>query len=154
MSSIKIDEGTWVVVCDGGKALFLRNDGFSDRPSLTTMDVMSHDDPPSRDIVTDKPGRFGGTDGNNKSAAEPPDFHDRAEVDFLQTVASQLDRYVSQGEAKAVVLAAAPRALGQIRPLLSSEVKNAIIGEVAKDLTPMPVDAIAKVLAGTEAGAA
>lgn len=148
MTSIRLDEGVWVVACDGAKALFLRNDGFADRPSLTTMDVMSHEDPPSRDIVTDRPGRFGGTDGNNRSAAEEPDFHDRAEADFLGRVAGQLDRYVQQGEARAVVLAAAPRALGQIRPLLSAEVRNVLVGEVAKDLTPMPVDAIARALAG------
>jgi protein required for attachment to host cells len=48
---------------------------------------------------------------------------------------------------KGIVLVAAPRAMGVLRPELSPRVTKAIRGEVAKDYTGMPVDQIEKHLA-------
>ena len=37
MAGIKLDHGTWVVVADGEKALFLRNEGDNQYPNLSVF---------------------------------------------------------------------------------------------------------------------
>ena len=39
---VKIEQGEWVVVCDGSKALFLENAGDAKFPNLKTRGVFEH----------------------------------------------------------------------------------------------------------------
>lgn len=57
MSRIVIGRKAWVVVCDGGKALFLRNDGDADLVNLTVADHMGQHVEATRDLGVDQPGR-------------------------------------------------------------------------------------------------
>ena len=45
MSNLKIDQGGWVVVADGAKALILENHGDSKFPNLRTKETFEHRDP-------------------------------------------------------------------------------------------------------------
>ena len=48
---VKIEQGEWVVVCDGSKALFLENAGDSKFPNLKTREVLEQKVPPTINIA-------------------------------------------------------------------------------------------------------
>lgn len=62
-------------------------------------------------------------------------------------VAEWLNKRALNGEIEAVVVAADPKTLGQIRQHCHKELESRIVGEVAKDLTNSPVPAIEQALA-------
>lgn len=148
MTSTRIRNGYWVVVCDGAKALIFENVGDASLLNLTTREVAAADTPPTSQQGTERPGRVHQRFGPKRSAVEQTDWHDDAERSFLKELAARLDRAVAGGETKAIVLVAAPRAMGMLRAELSPRVDKSIKGEIAKDYTGMPVDAIEKHLAG------
>jgi protein required for attachment to host cells len=148
MSELKIDHGGWVVVCDGAKALVLQNLGTRMKPNLKTREVYQHDDPKSRELGTDKPGRAFGSVGNGRSAVEETDWHDQEEQRFLAKLAARLDKAVLGGETPSLVVVAPPRAIGVLRREFTPHVRQAIRAEVEKDYVKMPVDEIARHLAG------
>jgi protein required for attachment to host cells len=147
MSKIKIQQGEWVVVCDGAKALVLENVGDEVFPNLKTKEVYEHDDPPTHEQGTDAPGRAFGSVGTARSAMEQTDWHEQAERRFLEKLAARLDAGVLAGETKSIVLAAPPRALGVIRRLYSPGLRRALRAEIDKDLVKLPVHEIEKHLA-------
>jgi protein required for attachment to host cells len=57
---------------------------------------------------------------------------------FVKSVAEQLEVMRQQGRFDRLIIAAAPSALGDIRPALSDRVKEAIVAELPKDLTNVP----------------
>nr|WP_314072244.1 host attachment family protein [uncultured Roseococcus sp.] len=133
-----------VLVCDGTKALLLRNEGDALSPRLATVSAIDNPQPPSRELGTDRPGRLRSSDGAARSATDEGDLHDQAETDFLVRVAAMLEEAVRGQEIKELVLVAPPRALGVLRGKLSAAVKEIVSEELAKDLTKLPVDQIAK----------
>ena len=83
-----------------------------------------------------------------RSSVEQTDWHDQEEQAFLKTLAERLDAAITRGETKAIVLVAAPRALGMIRHAYSPAVKRALATEIAKDLVNQPVHEIERQLIG------
>lgn len=144
MAKVKIEQGDWVVVCDGGKALILENVGDAKFPNLQTKEVYEQDNPPTREQGTDQPGRSISSVGENRSAMEQADWHEQNERAFLQDLAGRLDAALGAGEAKALVLIAPPRALGVLRQAYSPQIKQAIRAEFDKDLVKLPVHQIEK----------
>ena len=94
MAELKIDNGAWVVVCDGAKALVLENTGNRMTPNLTTKEVYEQSDARTRELGTDKPGRAFSSAGGVRSAVEQTDWHDQAEQKFLSKLAARLDKAV------------------------------------------------------------
>jgi protein required for attachment to host cells len=62
-------------------------------------------------------------------------------------IAEWLNKRALAGELEAVVVAADPKTLGQIRQHCHKELQSRIVGELAKDLTNQPVPAIERALA-------
>ena len=62
-------------------------------------------------------------------------------------IADWLNKRALDGEIEAVVVAADPKTLGQIRQHCHKELQRRIVGELAKDLTNQPVPAIERALA-------
>jgi protein required for attachment to host cells len=147
MSEIKVPWESWVVVCDGAKALIMQNAGDNQLMNLQVHETMKQPNEADRDIGADKPGRSHQANGHSGSAVEETSWHDQAEEAFLKLVAAKLDDLVRQKDARRIVLVAPPKALGQIRPSLSADTKAAITAEVAKDLTSFPIDQIERHLA-------
>ncbi len=114
---IKIDAGTWVVVCDGRKALILCNQGDAAFPNLRTVEVHEQENPATSEQGTDAPGRVHQSVGTARSSVEPTDWHDEAEKAFLKQIASRLDKAIMGAECQHLVIVAAPRALGPMRTL-------------------------------------
>jgi protein required for attachment to host cells len=147
-AAVKLPEGAWVVVCDGRKALILENIGDAEYPDLRTRDVDKQEHPPTSDLGTDRPGRSHQSVGSHRSAMEETDWHEQAEDEFLADLVRRLDSALLSKEVKDLVIVAPPRALGALRKTYSTHIQSALIAEIDKDLTTMPVDQIEKHLIG------
>jgi protein required for attachment to host cells len=147
MADIRVPRKSWVVVCDGGKALIMQNDGDAGGLELSVKETLSQPNEPDRELGTGKPGRTHASDGMSGSAVGETDWHEQAEVEFLKQVASRLDLLVREKDARRIVLVAPPRALGTLRANLTPSTQAAITAELAKDYTNLPVGQIQQHLA-------
>lgn len=139
---LKLPHDGMVLVSDGRKALFLKNAGDELYWNLTVAKVMeAPDNPPTADQGTDKPGRaFPAAGANDRSAMEQTDWHALAEARFAGDVATELEHAAAQ--AKAVIVAAPPRTLAELRKQIPASLKSRIVAEINKDLTKHPVHEI------------
>lgn len=148
MDKLVVNKGAWVVVCDGRKAIVFENIGDAEYPDLRIKENEVHEAPQTSDMGTDSPGRVHQRFGEARSAVEQTDWHDREEEAFLKELAARLDKAITGKETKALVIVAAPRALGMIRKAYSHGVREALVAEVDKDLTGLPPDKIEERLVG------
>ncbi|WP_128253976.1 host attachment family protein [Falsirhodobacter deserti] len=142
----RLTNGTWVVVADGEKALFMRNEGDGQYPVLRVRRLEIHDNPPDREQGTDKAGLMGNGRGGTGGAAGETTFHQLEKERFAQDLAQILYKQAHKGKFDRLVLVAAPQTLGAIRPELHKEVQDRIVAEIPKSLTSMPVDQIEKIV--------
>lgn len=147
MSRFNIGHKSWVIVCDGAKALFLRNDGDAGLVNLTVVEHQSQPDEATRDLGSDRPGRVHQSHGASRSAMEETDWHEQAEAEFLKGVANKVEKLVESREIEAMILIAPPKALGILRAELASLPEGIIRAEIDKDLVKLTVSEIEKHLA-------
>lgn len=133
---------TWIVICDGAKALLLENVGSRFHPVLKTRDVMEQASLPSRQLGTSAPGRTQKGLNGRRSAMDETDLHDRVEEEFLRSVGAKLDQQIGEQNIRALVLVAPARAMGTLRNALSGTARQVISGELVRDLVNMPVHEI------------
>ena len=138
----RLTNGTWVVVADGEKALFLENEGDAQYPILRVRAVEIHDNPPDREQSTDKAGQLGNRGAGTGSAIEETDYHRLERDRFAQDLAERLYKLSQKGRFDRLVIVAAPQTLGVLRPELHKEVQAKIVQEIPKSLTSMPIDKI------------
>jgi protein required for attachment to host cells len=142
MSKLKIEQGEWVVVCDGKKALVLENVGDQKFPNLKTRKVYEQPDPKTRELGTDEPGRAFSSASSNRSAMEQTDWHDQSERRFLEDLVARLDAEVLAGKLKSLIMIAPPRALGVMRNAYTGHLRGVLRAELDKDFVKMPVHEI------------
>ena len=70
MPKLKIEQGDWVVVCDGSKALILENIGDEKFPNLHMKEVYEQKNGPTHEQGSDKPGRSINSIDSRRSAME------------------------------------------------------------------------------------
>lgn len=147
---IALAHNGWLVVADGEKALFLRNQGDAKYPNLDVFHEDAQTNPPTRQQGSDQPGRL--RDGANvhRSAVAETDWHRLQKDRFARDIADRLYAYAHAGRFEQLVLVAAPHVLGEIRKALHGEVTGRVIGEIDKDLTNHPVDRIEKLVLHSE----
>lgn len=146
----RLVHGGRVLVTDGGRAIVFRNIGEPTKPRLEQVKLYSHDNPPSRDLGTDKPPRLNSSSGH-RSTIEPTDFHQQAEDQFIQQVALEMDKDLKANEFSSLIVAAPPVALGVYRKTASTALVNATVMEINKDLTKhSPADVAAIVIKALE----
>ena len=144
MAKLIIPHDGFVFVGDGRKALFLRNDGDEKFLNLKTEQVFVDQNPPTRLQGSDQPGRaFSSIDGR-RGAMEQADWHELEEQKFARDVAVALQKIVRERKIKALVVAAPPKTLAELRQAFGSDVKKCILAEIDKDLTKLPVYEIEK----------
>jgi len=141
---------TWIVLADGDQAKIFEHDGPGKGLHAIKDLNLEQDHLRARDIMADKPGRAGaGTAPGSRAAMEyhtdPVDVRERR---FVERLAEVLDERHRGGAFDRLVIAAAPAALGDLRPALSAEVKGTILAELAKDLTNVPLPKLAEHLDG------
>jgi protein required for attachment to host cells len=140
---LKIASDGWVVVCDGRKALILRNQGDDVYPNLKVQQVLeAPPNPPTLEQGTDKPPRA--ISGGRRSPIEQTDWHRLAEHEFAKDIAKALDH----AHFNALILVAPAHTLADLRTALSEKTRRAIVAEIDKDLTKHPVYEIERHLTG------
>jgi protein required for attachment to host cells len=155
MEPIRIPNLGWVIVGDGRKAIFLRNDGTPAAPKLSI--IRSCDapaNPRTSELGTGRPGRVVNSVDGRRSGVEQPDYHDEREIAFARKTAEEIGVLCADKAAKWVALVAAPRTLAVWRQHLPEKASSKIAAELPKDLTKHPVKDITTVLTGFSGPAA
>ena len=130
---------TWVLIADGSQAKVFQYDGPDAGLSAVRELMVEEEALRAQDIMADRPGRTFASVGGSRSGYEPPtDPVDVREARFMKTMAGRLDEKLRIGAFEQLVIAAAPAALGEIRPQLSKALRDAVIAELPKDLTNLP----------------
>jgi len=141
-----LTNGTWVVIADGEKALFLRNDLDEIDPGLTVVRLEEQQNPANSRQMSDRPGRMPDAGPGQRSAMAAPDWHALAKDRFADEMADILYRYAHEHAFARIVLVAPARVLGELRRKLHKEVAARVVAELAKDLTNHPLDKVEALL--------
>lgn len=122
---------TRFVLANGGHAKWLERE---DHHFVTIDEIEAHARPSPHPTATvhesHGPGRHG---------AGERDLAHQARSDFGSEIARRLNRQAAQGEFQRLALVAPAEVLSAIRHGLLPSVREAVVGELAKDLTKTPV---------------
>ncbi len=140
---------TWVLVADGEKALFLRNDLDDMNPDLNVVRIEKQENPSDREQSANRPGRMADNGTGQRSALDDTDWHEIAKERFADDLADMLYKLAHKGAFSRIVLVAPPNILGELRSKLHDEVSNCVVAEVDKTLTNHPLDKIETLLRDT-----
>jgi protein required for attachment to host cells len=144
---MQVPHNSFVLVADGQKMLFFRNEGDAEFLKLEVERKREQDGAADRDLKTDDAGRtFDASGGAGRSAYEEVDFHQLEEDRFAAEAAEMLKQRALRNEFESVIIVAPPRTLGELRKHYHKEVQKRITGEIAKDLTGHPVPEIEKII--------
>ena len=144
---MQLPHKSFIVVADGRKMLFFRNEGDAMHPNLVVERVREQDNPETSEQGTDSPGRTFASNGAGRSAYEETDWHQLEEDRFAAETADLLKKRALRNDYDALFVIAPPKTLGELRKHYHKEVSGRLIGELDKDLTGHPVDQIEKILA-------
>jgi protein required for attachment to host cells len=144
---MRIPHDSYVLVADGAKMLFFRNEGDADNLDLKVVTAEQQADPYDRDIKTDTAGQKPGSPGKGgASSAGETDFHQQAEDRFAADAADRINRGALANEFENLIIVASPKTLGEMRKHFDKHAEAKITAEIAKDLTGHSVDRIEKAL--------
>ncbi|EYD77040.1 hypothetical protein Rumeso_01299 [Rubellimicrobium mesophilum DSM 19309] len=139
---MRLENGTWVLVVDGAKALVLENltDGMD--PNLRVVRKEENDAPDSRGEATTSPDQQG-----VRRQLDANDYHTFEEHRFAEAMADWLYKAAHRNRFDRLVVVAPPKVLGTLRQSLHKEVASRVVAEVPKTLTGHPVDQIERIVA-------
>jgi protein required for attachment to host cells len=143
---MQLRHNTLLVVADGRKALFLRNEGDAVHPNLVVEHAEEHLSPANRDQKTDRAGRAFSSVGDGRNAMEETDFHQLEQDRFAAELGATLKTRALNNDFESLIIAAPPRTLGELRKHYHVEVEKRLAGEIPKDLTGHPVPEIEKLV--------
>jgi len=159
---MQIPHNAAVLVADGRKMLFLRNEGDAEYPNLVVEHGEERPNPKDSDQKTDAAGRSssawgggsqsghgqtvgyaGGQAGRGPGGQFSPargsmaetDFHQLEEDRFAADTADLLKRRALANEFESLIIVAPPKTLGELRKHYHKEVSARLAGELDKDLT-------------------
>jgi protein required for attachment to host cells len=130
---------TWILIADGAQAKVFEHTGPG--KGLQPIDDLQFEQEAlqAQEIMADRPGRSFASAGTARSAMEyssdPVQVRERR---FVENVAEELEKRLQKGQFDRLIVAAAPTALGDLRPAFSKALKETIVAELAKDLTNIP----------------
>ena len=144
---MQVPHNSFVVVADGAKMLFFRNEGDAEFLKLEIERKREQENLPDRDLKTSDRGRtFDASGGAGRSAYEETDFHQLEEDRFAAETAELLKTRALRNDFESLIIVAPPKTLGELRKHYHKEVEKRLTGEIAKDLTGHTVDAIEKII--------
>ena len=169
MRRCRFPHNAFVLVADGRKALFFRNEGDAEYPNLQVEHAVEHVNPADRDQKSDAAGASRSTQSGSGAPAAAQggsshasgggaqfaesrgsmgetDYHQQEEDRFAAETAEMLKRRALAHEYDALIIVAPPKTLGELRKHYHKEVSSRLAGELAKDLTGHPVPDIEKAL--------
>ena len=146
-----------VLVTDGRKTLFFRNEGDQNQIDLRTEAHDEREDAKDSDMKTDLPGNApvlrasGGADVHRPTYSET-DYHQQEEDKWIKEAADELNRRALRNDFEALAIVAPPKALGVIRKELHKEVERRLVCTINKEMTGRPIpDIEALILSETAA---
>ena len=142
---------TLVLVTDGRKTLFFRNEGDQNQIDLRTEAVDEREDLDDKDMKTDAPGTVQQSAGYGHSTYEEVDFKQQEEDRWAHSAAEEVNRRALKNDFEALAIVAPPRTLGEIRKKLHKEAERRIVCEIPKEMTRRPIPDIEALLIGTTA---
>ena len=137
-----------VLVADGRKMLFFRNQGDEGQIDLRTEAHDEREDRKDSEIKTDAPGAIHQSAGYGRSTYEEPDFHQQEEDRWIKDAAEELKERALCNDFDALVIVAPPKALGVLRKCLHKEVEKRVVCTVNKEMSGRPVPDIEALLVG------
>ena len=144
---MQVPHNSFVVVADGKKMLFFRNEGDSDYPKLEVERKREQVNPADLDQKTDQAGQApSGSGGAGYSSYGETDFHQLEEDRFAAETAELLRKRALNNDFESLIIVAPPKTLGELRKHYHKEVEKRLAGEIAKDLTGHPVPEIEKII--------
>lgn len=143
---MQVPHNAFVVVADGRKMLFLRNEGDAAHPNLQVERKRVQANPADGDQKSDSPGRTFQSVGTRRSAYEETDFHQLEEERFAADTAELLKARALNNDFETLVVVAPPKTLGELRKNYHKEVENRLAGEIDKDLTRHTIPEIEQAL--------
>lgn len=149
---MQVPHNAFVVVADGRKMLFLRNEGDAEYPNLKVeKKLVDKHNPAHHEQASDLAGGAMGTrtagaqwGGGNM---DETDFHQLEEDRFAAETAELLKQRALRGDFESLIIIAPPRTLGELRKHYHKEVAERLTGELDKDLTGHSVPQIEEALA-------
>ncbi|PXB00020.1 Host attachment protein [Nostoc sp. 3335mG] len=152
---MRVPHNAFVVVADGRKMMFFRNEGDAEHLDLQIEKKLIDQNPSDLDQSTDLAGRAsstrtGGANWNSGSNVDETDFHQQEEDRFAAETAELLKQRALRGEFESLIVVAPPRTLGELRKHYHKEVSDRLTGELDKDLTKHPVSEIEALIAAAE----
>jgi protein required for attachment to host cells len=146
MTNLILKSGLWVIIADGEKALFLRNEGDTKTPDLQVVQEMEQDNPATREQGADRPGRRSDGPSAHRSAVDDTDWHRIGKERFAERISERLSRLARRDDFKEFVLVAPPLVLGEMRQKMQKQVADRIMAEVSKTLTNHTIGDIETIL--------
>lgn len=144
---MQVPHKSFVVVADGEKMLFFRNQGDGEFLKLEVERKRVQDNPPTREQKSDEAGRtFDASGGAGRSAYEETDYHELEKSRFAAETAEMLRRRALNNDFENLIIVAPPPTLGELRKHYHKEVEKRLAGEIPKDLTGHPVEQIEKII--------
>ncbi len=136
-----------VLVIDGRKSLFFRNEGDQNQIDLRTEAHDERQNLPDRG-TTDGPGTNAQSGGFGRPTYEETDFHQLEEERWAHAAAEDINRRALAGDFDALAIIAPPKTLGEIRRKLHKEAAERVICEIPKEMTGRPIPDIEALLVG------
>ena len=140
-----------VLVADGKKMLFLRNEGDQNQIDLRTEAHDVREDRKDREIKSDAPGTVQQSAGYGRSTYEETDFHQLEEDRWAKDAAEELKKRALRNDYDALAIVAPPKVLGMLRKGLHKEVEKRIVMTLNKEMTDRPIPDIEEMLVGEAA---
>ena len=148
-----------VLVADGRKILFFRNNGDENQIDLRTEAHNEREDRKDRELRTDAMGasaQSAGVAGSgvgaqggghaSRSTMEETDFHQQEEDQWIKEVAEELNKRALRNDFDALAIIAPPKALGVLRKQLHKEVERRIVCTINKEMSGRPIPDIEALL--------
>ena len=142
----KLKNGAWVLIADGEKALFLRNDLDAQDLDLNVVRIEEQENPSDGEQSANRPGRMHDGGPGQKSAVDDTDWHELAKERFASDMADILYKQAHKGKFDEIVVVAPPQTLGELRKEMHQEVSDKVIAEIPKTLTNHPIDKIEELI--------
>ena len=129
-----------VLVTDGRKTLFFRNEGDQNQIDLRTEAHDEREDADfNRDLATDAPGVSFQSGGDGHSTYEETDFKQLEENRWAHTAAEEVNKRALANDFEAIAIIAPPKTLGELRKKLHKEAERRVVAEIPKEMTGRPI---------------
>ncbi len=143
---MQIPHDSFVLVADGRKSLFFRNEGDAEFPNLSVERKEIHENPDHHEQASDTAGMAMNVVGGHGGTMTEVDFHQLEEDRFAADTAAMLNERALRGDYESLVIVAPPKTLGELRKHFHKEVEKRLIAELPKDLVKHPVADIERIL--------